>query len=97
MKITRLLIGSVMVLAASCWGVAAPALRASYAYVVSARQLLTTLPGVAAALFKVTVEKWRSLSAMGDVGPDIRGLQALSNHFVQFGAPLDVSYARKAC
>ena len=85
MKITRLLIGSVLALAASCWSGFAPVVRASYAWASHARQLLTSLPEAASAVFKATLAEWRSMNAL-DAGPDMRGLQALSNHFVQFGA-----------
>ena len=81
MKITRLLIGSVLALAVFAGRVVEPFRE----YLHESRQLLASLPEAATAVFKATLAEWRSMNAL-DAGPDIRGLQALSNHFVQFGA-----------
>lgn len=92
MKISRLL--SICGLAlAGCLGSLAAYAGSGVEYAYAARQAVCSLPDVAATVFHATVAEWRSLNAL-DVGPDVRGLQALSNHFAQVGAPLGVGPLR---
>jgi hypothetical protein len=92
MRISRLLSGCVLALV-GCIGSFAAYAGSAVEYAYSARLAVSSLPDVAATVFRATVAEWRSLNAL-DVGPDVRGLQAVSNHFAQVGAPLDVAYPR---